>query len=84
MTGSEDRAEDSPIERVRSVWKFRELTTPITKRKISLHMKGTLYISCMRSAMLCGSETWPLKDNDVKRLQCTKMSMMCNVTVIYG
>lgn len=40
----------------------------------SMHMKGRLYRSCERCAMLYGSNTLPVKD-DVKRLECTVNSI---------
>ena len=47
-------------------------------------MKGKLYAACVRSGMLYGSETWPVKEEDVCRLERTEMQMvrwMCNVSL---
>ena len=38
----------------------------LTNRDISLIRRGRLYSSCVRSSMLHGSETWPVrKENEV-------------------
>ena len=42
----------------------------------SHRMKGKLYIACVRSGMLYGSETWPVKEEDACRLQRTEMQMV--------
>ncbi len=52
------------------------VTPLLTMRGIYLHMKGTLYATCMGNAMLYGSETCLVKDNDWKRLESTDNSMV--------
>ena len=48
--------------RTRIGWiKFREGEELLYGRKFSLKMKGKIYQSCVRSAMLYGNETWCLK-----------------------
>jgi len=38
----------------------------VTNKDISLIVRGRLYSSCVRSKMLNGNETWPLrKENEV-------------------
>ena len=45
--------------------KFRQLVPLLTNKDVSLIMRGRLYSSCVRSSMLHGSETWPVrKEND--------------------
>ena len=53
--------------RIRTGWnKFRQLVLLLTNKDISLIVRGRLYISCVRSSMLHGSETWPVrKENEV-------------------
>ena len=79
-TGS---AESSVICRIQCGWKkFRELLPLITNRAIPLKVRGQMYNSCVRSVILYGSETWPVKMEDNQRLQRTEMSMirwMCGV-----
>lgn len=78
-------AESSTITRVRSGWKkFRELLPLLTTRAVSLKVRGELYATCVRSVMLHGSETWPVKTEDSQRLHRNEMSMirwMCGVTL---
>ena len=78
-------AEASTVARVRSGWKkFRELLPLLTSRTFSHKVKGRLYTACVRSAMLYGSETWPLKQEDLSRVIRTDMQMirwMCNVSL---
>jgi len=55
-----------------------------TNRDISLIRTGRLYSSCVRSSMLHGSETWPVKKENEVALQRAEMRMvrwMCNVQV---
>ena len=45
-------------------------------------MTGRLYSSCVRSSMLHGSETWPVRKENVGALQRAEMRMvkwMCGV-----
>ena len=78
-------AEASSIACIRSGWKkFRELLPLLTSRSFSLKVKGKLYSACVRCVMLYGSETWPLKEEDIQRIVRTDMQMirwMCNVTL---
>ena len=70
----------SSITRVRTGWKkFKELLPLLTFRVFSHKMKG--YV---RSAMLYGSETRPVKKEDTCRLQRTEMKIarwICNISL---
>ena len=67
---------------LRSAWrKFRELLPLITKKEISLKLKGVLYKACVRSCMLYGNETWPLKVEQTAKLQMAQASM---IRLIFG
>ena len=62
MISGEGGADAAVVARIRSAWrKLRELSPLITKKGISLKLKVILYKACVRSCMLYGSETWPLK-----------------------
>ena len=78
-------AESSSITRIKSGWrKFRELLPILTGRGRSLKAKGILYTACVRSVMMYGSETWALKEEDIRRTSSTDMQMvrwMCQVTL---
>jgi hypothetical protein len=50
----------------------------------SLKLKGKIYKVCVQSAMTYGSETWPMKVEDMNRLvRAERMMMrrMCGVTL---
>ena len=66
---SVDGDADASVEaRIRIGWnKFRQLV--LTNRDISLIRKGRLYSSCVRSSMLHGSETWPVRKENEMALQ---------------
>ena len=48
----------------------------LTLRGCSLKLKGKLYAACVRSVMVYGSETWAMKEEDVRRLERTEMQMV--------
>ena len=69
--------------RIRIGWnKFRQLVPLLTNKDVSLIMRGRLYSSCVRSSMLHGNETWPVRKENVVALQRAEMRMvrwMCGV-----
>ena len=77
--------ESNTVTRVRSGWKkFRELLPLLTTKAFSMKVKGELYAACVRSVMLYGSETSPIKVEESQRLHRNEMSMirwMCGVTM---
>ena len=86
---SVDGDADAGVEaRIRVGWnKFRQLVPLLTNRDISLIRRGRLYSSCVRSSMLHGSETWPVRKENEVALQRAEMRMvrsfrwMCNVKI---
>jgi len=60
---SVDGDADAAVEaRIQIGWnKFRQLVPLLTSRDISLIHRGRLYSNCVRSSMLHGSETWPIR-----------------------
>ena len=81
---SVDGDADAAVEaRIRIGWnKFRQLVPLLTNKDVSLIMIGRLYSSCVRSSMLHGSETWPVRKENVVALQRAEMRMvrwMCGV-----
>ena len=59
--------------------KFRECGELLLGRRFSLKMKGMVYRSCVRSAMLYGSETWCLRENETIILRRTERAMVRSV-----
>ena len=63
--------------RTRIGWiKFRECEELFYWRKFSSKIKGKIYHSCVRSAMLCGSEMWCLRENEMAILRRTEKAIM--------
>ena len=69
---------DAAVEaRIRIGWnKFRQLVPLLTNKDVSLIMRGRLYSSCVRSSMLHGSETWPVRKENVVALQRAEVRMV--------
>jgi len=75
---------DAAVEtRIQIGWnKFRQLVPLLTNKDISLTVRGRLYSSCVRSSMLHGSETWPVRKENEVALQRAEMRMvrwMCGI-----
>ena len=55
---------------VKTAWKkFKDLLPVLSLRHLSLKTRGRVYSSCVWSAMLHASETWPLTKPNLQRLQ---------------
>src|SRR6478609_1613655 len=82
---AEGGAGDTVSACVKGAWAaFRELCPILTVRGASLRMKGRLYSACVRSKMVHGSETWPMKVEDKQKLERTEKAMvrwMSGVTI---
>ena len=69
--------------RVKTAWKkFRELLPVLTSRHLSYKTRGHVYSSCMWSAMLHASETWPLTKTNLQRLQRNDRAMIRQICSI--
>ena len=74
MYGGDDAAMEA---RIRIGWhKFRQLVPLLTNKDTSLFMRGRLYSSCVQSSMMHGSETWPVRKENVVALQRAEMRMV--------
>ena len=79
---------DSAIHRLNNWGLFCKYCIKVVHRGVSstfmvrvLHIrlnrqKGMVYRSCVRSAMLCGSETWCLRENEMAILRRTERAMV--------
>ena len=68
---------------VKTAWKkFRELLPVLTSRHLSYKTRGHVYSSCVRSAMLHASETWPLIKTNLQRLQRNDKAMIRQICSI--
>ena len=69
--------------RVKTAWKkFRELLPVLTSRQLSYKTRGHVYSSCVQSAMLHASETWPLTKMNLQRLQRNERAMIRQICSI--
>ena len=69
--------------RVKTAWKkFRELLPVLTSRHLSFKTRGHVYSSCVRSAMLHASETWPLTKTNLQPLQRNDRAMIRQICSI--
>jgi len=75
---SVDGDADAAVEaRIRIGWnKFRQLVPLLTNPDISLIRRGRPYSSCVRSTMLHGSETWPVRKENEVALQRAEMRIV--------
>ena len=77
MIGSSGGAEEAPRARVRCAWgKFRELAPILTSRGASLKVKGKVYSACVQCVMTYGNETWPMRVEDMRRLERAEKMMI--------
>ena len=73
----EGGCEHAILKRIQTGWlKFRELPGLLIGKGMSLKSKGIIYTTCIRPAMLYGSETWPTKIEDVSKIQRSEMRML--------
>ena len=55
---------------------FRELSGLLIGKETSMRSKGIIYTTCIRPAMLYGSEIWPIKVEDIRKMQRNEMRML--------
>ena len=73
----------STTTRVKTPWKkFKDLPPVLSSRHLSFKTRGLVYSSCVQSAMLHASKTWPLTKPNLQHLQRNDRAMIrqiCNV-----
>ena len=84
-TVAEDGNLDAEItNRVQSGWRnWKKMSGVLCDRKISVKVKGGVYRTVVRPAMMYGAKTWPVKKEQEKKLDVAEMKMlrwMCGVT----
>ena len=83
MLSAAGGCELSTTTRVKTAWKkFKDLLPVLSSRHLSFKTRGHVYSSCVQSAMLHASETWPLTKPNLQRLQRNDWAMIrqiCNV-----
>ena len=85
MIGAGGGAEGASGARVRCAWaKFKDLAPVLTSRGASLKVKGKVYRACVQRVLVYGSETWPIRVDNLQRLERTERMMvrwMCGVSL---
>ena len=83
MLSAAGGCELSTTTRVKTAWKkFKDLLPVLSSCHLSFKTRGRVYSSCVRSAMLHASKTWPLTKPNLQRLQRNnraKIRQICNV-----
>ena len=83
MLSAAGGCELSTTTHVKTAWKkFKELLQVLSSLHLSFKTRGRVYSSCVWSAMLHASETWPLTKPNYQRLQRNDRAMIrqiCNV-----
>ena len=83
MLSAAGGCELSTTTRVKTAWKkFKDLLPVLSSHHLSFRTRGHVYSSCVRSAMLHASETWPLTKQNLQHLQRNDRAMIrqiCNV-----
>ena len=83
MLSSAGGCELSTTTHVKTAWKkFKELLPVLSSCNLSLKTRGCVYSSCVRSAMLHATETWPLTKPNLQLLQQNGRAMIkqiCNI-----
>ena len=59
--------------------KFREQLPVLTSSHLSYKTRGHVYSSCVRSAMLHASETWPLTKTNLQRNDRAMIRQICSI-----
>jgi len=83
MTGAGRGAGESSRARVSREWeKIGELVPIPTNWRASLKLKGSIYSinACVQRVLVYGSEAWPMKTEDLQRLEraeCMMWRWMC-------
>ena len=77
MMSQEGGCEHATLKRIQTGWlKFRELSSLLIGKGMSVKSKGIIYITYIRPVMLYGSETWPRKVENIMKMQRSEMRML--------
>jgi hypothetical protein len=63
--------------RIRNAWlNWKKLSPVLLQKGLSLRLKGSLFALTVRSAMLYSAETWPVRKEEMEKLERTQMRML--------
>ena len=79
MLGEEGGAELA----VGKAWgKFNTLAPLLCNKGVSGKVKARMYVTCVRSCLLYGSETWALTKENHRKVECAENRMICKMSGI--
>jgi len=85
MLDADGGCDSAVTARVKFAWnKFCKYLPILTGKEFSLKLKGMVYATCLKSCLMHGSESWPMKVEHELKMNRTEMSMMrwmCGVKV---
>ena len=77
MLDADASCDSAVTARIRCAWKkFRKYVHMLSGKGFSLELKGKLYSSCVRSCLIYGSDTWPMKEEHVKKFERNDTNMI--------
>ncbi len=77
MLGEEGGAELAVASRVGKAWgKFNTLAPLLCNKGVSGKVKARMYVTCVRSCLLYGSETWALTKENQRKVECAENRMI--------
>lgn len=77
VVSSDGQCTDDVNSRIQTGWlKFRSLTGVLCDRKMPIKVKGNVYKTMVRPALLYGSECWTMYNTFEKKIQVTEMRML--------
>jgi hypothetical protein len=83
---SEAGVEAAVASRIQCAWKkFNELKSILTRKGLSLKVKGRVYGTGVKRVMLYGSKTWAITEENTQRMERTEMQMvrmMCEARLL--
>ena len=83
MLSAAGGCELSTTTHVKTAWKKFKLLPGLNSRHLSFKTRGRVYSSCVRSAMLHASETWPLTKSNLQRLQRNDRAMVRQISYLF-
>ncbi len=77
LVATEQRPRPFYLHRIQSGWKnWKRISGILCDRRISLRVKGKVYKTVVRPAMMYGAETWAVKKAQEKKLGVAEMRML--------
>ncbi|XP_065318948.1 uncharacterized protein LOC135926943 [Gordionus sp. m RMFG-2023] len=74
MLNTDGGVDSAVVARIRQAWK--KMSSILINKKVSLKLKGKVYVSCVRSCLVYSGETWAMKATHEAKLERTEMRMI--------